>query len=240
MLPVKERIIPSGCPSLVFHRGQQMYSSSKNDFQPHSFICGQSSGYSDLNNNGKVDMIVVVFQPWGAKAFFPIPMDEFFNTEISLDDINDKNLLELTEKLMYIEDNKECICLIENYLSQQLYLLKEYNFRRINAAIKAIKTIPQIGVNDLSQISCLSNKQFNRIFSEYVGAKPKEYLRIVRFQRALYILQTRPDISLTELALESGYYDQPHCIKEFKTFSGYTPKEYISICNPYSDYFSVS
>ncbi|MEO3190464.1 AraC family transcriptional regulator, partial [Parabacteroides distasonis] len=29
-----------------------------------------------------------------------------------------------------------------------------------------------------------------------------------------------------------------HMIKEFKLFSGYTPTEYLSLCAPYSDYFS--
>ena len=33
-----------------------------------------------------------------------------------------------------------------------------------------------------------------------------------------------------------GY--QSHTIKEFKLFSGYTPAEYLSVCAPYSDYFS--
>ena len=237
--PVKERIIPTGCLSLVFHRGERMFSSSGNCFQPRFFICGQSLNYSDLDANGHVNMIVVVFQPWGAKAFLTMPMDEFFNHDISFDEINNKELNELSDKIIDIPDNRNCIELIEYHLTKQLYLLKEYNFKRINAAIKAINTTPQIGVGSLSDIACLSDKQFNRIFSEYVGAKPKEYMRIIRFQRALYTLQTKPGINLTELALDSGYYDQSHCIKEFKALSGYTPKEYLNTCAPYSDYFSI-
>jgi transcriptional regulator GlxA family with amidase domain len=84
----------------------------------------------------------------------------------------------------------------------------------------------------------LSYKQFKRVFAEYTGANPKDWLRTVRFQKALYTLQTQPAISLAQLACECGYYDQPHLIKEFKTFSGYTPVEYSAIYAPCSDYFS--
>jgi AraC-like DNA-binding protein len=54
----------------------------------------------------------------------------------------------------------------------------------------------------------------------------------------LFVLQFNPHIDLTQLAFECGFYDQSHLIKEFKTFSGYTPAEYLAVCNPYSDYFS--
>ena len=41
-----------------------------------------------------------------------------------------------------------------------------------------------------------------------------------------------------QLEYECGYYDQAHFIKEFKQFSGYTPTEYRTVCEPYSDFFS--
>jgi len=55
----------------------------------------------------------------------------------------------------------------------------------------------------------------------------------------LYTLQCQPGISFAQLACECGFFDQSHMIKEFKLFSGYTPAEYLAVCAPYSDYFSV-
>lgn len=98
---------------------------------------------------------------------------------------------------------------------------------------------PHIRTAQLADVACLSNKQFGRVFAEYVGATPKEFLRIVRIQRALYTLQCQPGISFAQLAYECGFFDQSHMIKEFKLFSGYTPAEYLAVCAPYSDYFSV-
>jgi len=183
-------------------------------------------------------MIAVVFRPAGTKAFFRTPADELFDQEIAFADIEDKSLCELADKLTDTADNSKCVNLIERFLFGRLHLFEHYNFGRINSVMQAIDKQQNINISQLAQISCLSNKQFNRIFSEYVGANPKEFLRIVRFQRALYTLQTHPGMSLTELAFDCGFYDQPHLIKEFRKFSGYTPREYLSVCAPYSDYFT--
>ena len=67
---------------------------------------------------------------------------------------------------------------------------------------------------------------------------PKEFIRIVRMQRALSMLQQDATIPFVQVAYECGFSDQSHMIKEFKLFSGYTPAEYLSVCAPYSDYFS--
>ena len=90
---------------------------------------------------------------------------------------------------------------------------------------------------DLSETACLSSKQFGRIFADYVGTTPKEFIRIIRMQRALSMLQQDATIPFVQVAYECGFSDQSHMIKEFKLFSGYTPAEYLSVCAPYSDYF---
>lgn len=51
-------------------------------------------------------------------------------------------------------------------------------------------------------------------------------------------MHTLPEISLTALAAEAGYYDQSHMIRDFRRMSGYTPGQYRKKCEPYSDYFS--
>jgi len=119
--------------------------------------------------------------------------------------------------------------MIENYLLNRLHSFDEYNMKRIDAVVKGINEQPMINVTALSQIACLSDKQLNRVFAEYVGSMPKEFIRIVRLQRALYLLQNSATENFTQLAYECGFYDQAHLIKEFKAFSGYTAKG-ISAC----------
>ncbi len=64
-----------------------------------------------------------------------------------------------------------------------------------------------------------------RIFQAHIGISPKQYLKIVRFQNAIFIKQNSKAITLTDLAYEAGYYDQSHFIKEIKDLAGKTPKK---------------
>ena len=91
-------------------------------------------------------------------------------------------------------------------------------------------------VSELADIACLSSKQFGRIFNMYVGMMPKEYVRIVRFQKSMWLLQNRCQ-DYAEIAYGCGYSDQSHLIRDFRQFSGTTPSQ---ITNPYSDLFTTS
>lgn len=233
----QQRIIPNGSICLIFHRGTNLFSISKNEPQPHAFISGQSVGYSDLAQNGIVDMISVTFQPHGAKAFFSLPLNKLYDATVSINEINDIELIELQDRLMYAVDVWSSVQMIETFLIKRLQIVKAYNYQRMSAVIQSINC-GQMNIGRLAQTSCLSYKQFQRIFLEYIGLNPKDFLRVIRFQKALFTLQSQPRINLTQLSCACGCYDQPHLIKEFKILSGYTPSEYISICAPYSDYFS--
>jgi AraC-like DNA-binding protein len=91
--------------------------------------------------------------------------------------------------------------------------------------IKAIQEIKKHQGNrriiDLASDSFLSQKQFNRCFKEFSGFNPKTFARIIRFESAL---RNRPYFpSLTDLALNSGYFDQAHFIREFKELTDFSP-----------------
>jgi AraC-like DNA-binding protein len=60
-----------------------------------------------------------------------------------------------------------------------------------------------------------------------VGVSPKQYLKIMRFQKAILAIEKNASIQWSRIALESGFYDQAHFIHDFKLFSGFTPNEYI-------------
>lgn len=231
------RTVPTGMMSMIFHRGIRLLSVHKNELHPRAFLCGQEKTFADLEYTGEVNMISVVFHPTGIRAFFDLPMGRINNIRVTAADISDKDLAQLENSLTSTEDDRLCIMLIEQFLLGRLRRLAEHNLKRLDAAIRLIHS-GQTDVARLAESVCLSTKQFQRIFAEYVGANPKEFARTIRFQRALHILETAPETSLVALAYECGYFDQSHLIREFKVLSGLTPGEYITVCPPRSDYFS--
>ena len=82
-------------------------------------------------------------------------------------------------------------------------------------------------VDALVDEACLSQRQFERVFKEQIGFSAKSFMNIVRF-KSLIDAYSKGRNSLTDLAYEYGYYDQSHFIKDFKAFSGYTPRVYFN------------
>jgi len=235
--PTLARTVPTGMMNLIFHRGNRLLSIYEDELHPRAFLSGQEKSFADLEYTGQINMISVVFRPIGVKAFFDLPILKINNLRVTAADLEDRELAILEHSLTSTENDELCILLIEQFLLKRLSHLAEHNLKRIEATIRLINS-GQTDITLLADAACLSTKQFQRIFSEHVGSNPKEFSRTIRFQKALYILETQSQTSLTTLAYDCGYFDQSHMIKDFKALSGYTPSEYLAACPPHSDYFS--
>lgn len=236
---VMERVLPVGCVSLTFHRGHRLFSKGTDGLQPTTFISGQGFSFDDVRSTGDIEMITVVFQPAAPRLFFNLPLTEFRERNVSPEEAGLKNLCELQKRITDAANFSLCISLIENFLLKQLRVLPEYGMKRMVATIDKVNADPEVNSLALSDTACLSKRQFNRVFSDYIGTTPKEFIRIIRMQRALFLLQQNPQEDFARLACSCGFYDQSHLIREFKLYSGYTPAEYLRQCDPYSDYFST-
>lgn len=89
--------------SLVFHRGERLKVTNRDELQPQSFICGQESGYSDVASTGDIEMIVAVFQPHAAKIFFCMPVTLLRDRNVAVADIENPALRDLAHKLKTVK-----------------------------------------------------------------------------------------------------------------------------------------
>lgn len=240
--PLNTFTFPIGCPQIIFHKQSPLYIPELNATQDKLTISGQVNFSSHLYADDNIEMIVIVFQPHAMSTFLNVPTSLFYNQEVSGYRLENKSLNELDARISECEDNALCVNHIEKWLLSRIadnLSGATYNIKRINAAIKQIYIAPQTSVTELSSIACLSKKQFERLFNLLVGINPKEYTRIVRFQKALEQMQHQPgEINQAQIACASGYADQSHFIREFKKFCGYTPMSLLKISNPYSDLFT--
>lgn len=109
-----QRIIPTGNIELCFHRGSLM--KRNGELVPATSLSGQSLSFVDLIPTGTVNMIAVVFPPFGARAFFNLPIYELSGLVASADDMNMYSLKELEDKILHTVDDNVCIGLIESFL----------------------------------------------------------------------------------------------------------------------------
>lgn len=228
---------PIGCPQIIFHKRSPLFIPELDSRQSIFTISGQVNYPAHVCSDGDTEMIVVVFRPHTIGLFIDTPPHLFYNLEISGYDIENKELNELASQVFGCENNDKCIRMIEHWLLARLCEVSVSDSVRIGATVKRLMEEPSISVTELAGIVCLGKKQFERVFVKSVGMKPKEYARIVRFQKALWLMQNGQDDGIG-IAYESGYADQSHFIREFKLFSGCTPKTLKKECLPYSDLFS--
>lgn len=237
-----QRIVPTGLMELMFYLGDRPKSlDSKKNISENIILSGQQKGYYDVAVLGILSVFSISFHPYGAKLFFDIPSIEFFDHNIPLKYIiKDKSILDKLEcQLLETNTFENKIFLVENFLINQLQKnSKQYEMKRI---INSVSSINQsnglIDIESLSSLACLSRKQYERVFAEYIGSTPKQFLRTVRFQKTLHNKEKNKNIQLTELAYSCGYYDQSHMISDFKSLTGITPSKYFTDCEPHSDYF---
>ena len=74
----------------------------------------------------------------------------------------------------------------------------------------------------------LSQRRFIQVFKEEVGLTPKLFSRIQRFQQTRSLIRLNRSLNWAALALDFGYFDQSHLIREFLEFSGLSPADYLT------------
>lgn len=83
-----------------------------------------------------------------------------------------------------------------------------------------------IAVDDVLAMSGLDKRGLQRLFQKYVGIGPKWVIQRYRLHEAIAQVQAGKALSWASLALELGYFDQAHFVRDFRQLVGMTPGEY--------------
>lgn len=234
--PFSVLTFPIGCPQMIFHRGSPIYIPELSSRQDKFTVSGQVNFPAHIASDGNTEMVIAVFYPHTIGLFIGTPPSAFYNQEVSGYDIENRELSQLADQIFDCPDSELAIQLIEQWLTARIK--PSLNIKRIGAALSTMLFNPSTHVGRLASIACLGKKQFERVFRECVGMNPKEYGRIVRFQRALRMMQLGFHDN-TDIAYANGYADQSHFIREFHKFSGMTPRQLAEYQTPYSDLYTV-
>ena len=72
----------------------------------------------------------------------------------------------------------------------------------------------------------IGKRSLQRIFREYVGVSPKWVIRRYRLHELVERLNTGVRLNWSQVALDLGYFDQAHLVNDFRSVTGYSPREY--------------
>ncbi|WDF53362.1 helix-turn-helix domain-containing protein [Mucilaginibacter sp. KACC 22063] len=222
------RSVADGCAEMVFHYRATFneLTNTKAENAGTSSIQFQTTQYRRFITTESFSIFGAYIYPFAIPYLFNIPSSHTSNLTFDFDTFLGKAGVELEEQIMLAADNFKRAEILSSFFISRLRqnVLKD---QRITTAIHdVIHQQCYRTVSQLADIYNLSTRQFDRKFKEYAGFSPKTYMRLVRFHDALN--QYKGDKTLTQIALQCGYYDQSHFIHDVKEFTGYHPSFYFS------------
>jgi AraC-like DNA-binding protein len=188
-------------------------------------LTGLMDSYRIFNNTENTRSLLVMFSEIGAASFFNYAMHELYGYSVSLDDLILRSQMDMiVEKLCEASDDLKRIAVIEKFLISRLNY--KANDELVTLAVSIIKqNAGNIKMLDLAKKLNISQSQFEKRFRKVVGSSPKKFSSIIRLNS---ITTASPKKNgLFDLAIDAGYFDQAHFIKDFKSFTGQTPEQFF-------------
>ncbi|WP_345085124.1 helix-turn-helix transcriptional regulator [Nemorincola caseinilytica] len=239
----KEKILPDGCIELIFHYGDKYRQYDSNEgyvLQPRSFVHGQMKSYIEVGPTGHTGMVAARFYPHGLAMFTKVPMQELTGLVVDVHTLFGSEAMHTEEQLGNARNEEERVAIMERFLLGRLRAATP----RMDSVAYAVQRITanggNIAVSQLAAEVFMSERQFERVFLATVGLSAKAFSKITRSQNGIKSAQAGKTTSLTQLALDAGYYDQAHFIRDFKEFAGVTPMQFFSDTHTMSDLFTGS
>lgn len=220
---VPHRILTDACMDIIC------------DFQERqAFVAGISNNTKIIPLTGQVCSFGIRFLPKCIPFLLKHNASEGLNANLALDHI-DPHLQEMSLRILDLEtkDVPSTCCLIaEDYL-QRFFRSFSIQNRFEKMLEHMLASQGNIRLVEMSRYYSLSEKQITRCIKSYLGIGPKSFLRIVRLQHTLTLISQhggrikgRFPAGSADIALDAGYYDQSHLIKELKYFLGDIRKIY--------------
>jgi AraC-like DNA-binding protein len=215
-----QRVVPDGHPELILNLDQpfEFLQSGEWHGQPRCFLAGQIDGPLLLRPRGPAKILGVRFRPHGAAKVFGPVMRELTGRFTPVEDLSHALSRDLDRAL----DSGNPVACVEAALkrAENASHLRE---PMVPEAVQRI--ILARGGWDLGPLVAelgLSVRQFERRFHANVGLPPKLFCRMQRFIHVFRAIGEQP-CNWVDTAVDCGYYDQAHLIRDFRNFSGETP-----------------
>ncbi|HSG39750.1 MAG TPA: helix-turn-helix domain-containing protein [Thermoanaerobaculia bacterium] len=229
----RERILPSGTIELVVNLRDdeiRVYDPSDPDRCKRCSGAVVSGAYSEafvIDPLQHASIVGVHFRPGGAFPFLGVPAGELADAHIDLETLWGPLARELRERLCAAATPAERFRLLEEALLSRLPQPPE----RHGAVPVALDAFEPAGgavrVREVAGRVGLSQRRFIQVFSAEVGMTPKLYSRVRRFQRARALVRQAAAPDWARVAVDCGYFDQSHLIRDFLAFSGLSPEDYL-------------
>jgi AraC-like DNA-binding protein len=157
-----------------------------------------------------------------ARAVLGVPADAIAGRVLELEELwGNAATQQLLEQLATARSTIDAARMLESAITE-----RAVDTKRANCALvfEAAQRLASDNVSAVAGALGVSERHLRRVFREAVGVSPKEFAKLVRFDRAVSVAHEDVRASWASIAAATGYYDQAHLISEFQSISGVTPR----------------
>jgi AraC-like DNA-binding protein len=224
---------PDGCPEIIINLGgaYQRYCCGKTFtvFGNTIQLVGQKTMSVRIRQHGPCHVILIKLKPCGLYSLFGLDPEKLIDRSISFEGLFAENIDEFLATIDYIEGTEICMSMVEQFFVRP-QLVRDCN----PLTEKIIQFIKErngfIRVQDILDTFPITARTLDNHFKKQLGLSPVEYCNIIKVNR--FIKNTsREKKSLTESAIECGFYDQSHLIRKFRSIFQESPRKYFKTRN---------
>lgn len=219
------REVPSGDVTLILSLGPAI---DVDGSRRTSFLASLHDSPALTAYDGAQHGIEVNLTPLGARRLFGVPMHQLTNEVVDLDALWGRESAELCERLHDAEGWAPRLAMVEAFLADRLSEARPVGPEVSWAWQKLRRSEGRVAVAGLREELGWSARRIVGEFREQIGMAPKALARVLRFNRAVRLLGDRRQDGLAEIAVDCGYYDQPHLNRDFRQFAGTSPTAYLA------------
>ena len=234
-----QRILPDGCAELILNFGARFCEHKEDgtlELQPLHFFVGQMTRPILITPTGAVQLLGIRFHPGGAFPFFRQPMHEVTNQVVQLGQLGGALEQDLLADAVQEPLLSGKIAAVEKWFGQRLQDCKPDSWLMPLTA-RIVRLGGQVSIDELAFAAGVSGRQLERRFLSEVGLGPKQLCRILRFQQVLRVVE-QDNAGWSAVAVDCGYYDQAHLIRDFREFARQTPAVLLAQPNSLTESFS--
>ena len=173
------------------------------------------------------------FHPGAASSLLGLPASELVDLVVQLSDLWGASTGMLAEHINGAGTPDMALAALQRHIAQRLTKAPRAD-AVISEAVRRLMPWQSTAIGEVASALSLSESQLRRRCLATVGLAPKTLHRALRFQGFLALAQRRishggapTDATLTELAAEAGFADEPHLSRECRRLTGVSPRVFL-------------
>jgi AraC-like DNA-binding protein len=210
------RTFADGCVDLVFDL-----------CTARAMVSGAASRGAEYTVSGPHHLFGARFVPGGAHALLRVSAADLGSGWQSLEPPLAAAGRELGERMAVLPDVSSRIALLEQFLLKRIAGVP-IDGRVTRATHLLVGTHGTLAIPALALEVGASERNLGRLFQQWVGLRPKQLARIIRFQAVVRRARLEPRPDWAALAAELGYADQAHLVREFGAFAAISPTAHLA------------